>query len=51
VGVVQVANADFAGGAVADGWVMQVVAIPEPGTWLLFGLGFSVMFAWGRRKR
>jgi fibronectin-binding autotransporter adhesin len=30
---------------------LKYIAIPEPGTLLLLGLGFSVMFVWGRRKR
>jgi hypothetical protein len=47
--VVQVANADFAGGAVANGWTMEFSVIPEPGVLGLLALGLGLA-ALARRR-
>ena len=46
---VQVASADFAGGAVTGGYTMQFVVVPEPSGWLLAGLGLTAA-AWAARR-
>jgi len=46
---VQISSADFAGGTVTDGWAQQFAVIPEPSTWLLFGMGMSCLIFFRRR--
>lgn len=49
--VVQVASADFAGGTVTDGWTMQVIAVPEPASLGLAGMGMMALLLFRRRSR
>ncbi|MCC5851138.1 MAG: PEP-CTERM sorting domain-containing protein, partial [Verrucomicrobia bacterium] len=48
--VVQVASANFADGTVTNGWTMEFVAIPEPGTLLLVGMALASLLVFRRRK-
>ena len=34
-----------------NSWGLQVVGVPEPGTWVLLALGGGLLFCLGRRKR
>lgn len=50
VSAVSVPNADFAGGSVAGGTVMQLVVVPEPGAICLAAMGIALAAAAWRRK-
>jgi fibronectin-binding autotransporter adhesin len=52
LGVRTVPSANFAGGTVTDGQVMEFVVVPEPDTFLLGGLGLVLagLGAWRRRR-
>jgi len=47
---VQVASADFEGGTVTNGYAMQFVVVPEPGSLALAALGMAAV-AYGCRRR
>jgi large repetitive protein len=38
-------------GSVSGGWSLQITAVPEPSTLLLFGVGLMGIAAWIRRKQ
>ncbi len=48
---IQIASADFAGGTVTNGYAMQFVVVPEPGSLALAGLGLAIAAAARLRRR
>lgn len=50
ISTASVATANFSGGTVTDGRVMQFVIVPEPATWLVAVTAAGVL-AWWRRAR
>lgn len=47
---VQIASADFSGGTVTNGYAMQFIVVPEPGSLALAGIG-AVLAGWMTLRR